>query len=226
MKKILYHGSPKEFNEFDPSKVGERMTSLGLGHYLTPDIELAKSYGQYIMEFEVDLSNMFDWDNLNENQRKHIQEELIKRVPENRISHFGKPKIEVLKNNKEGLNRFKELKEQTKNAYNDYAKARILDDNEIEKYNPNLLSEIGIEDIVVSWREKADLSLANNQQLMTLMNEYAPNLIKEIGYPCAKFSNQIAIYDYKLAIRVDNKLKNELKELINKNNKKQKIKPS
>ena len=64
MKKILYHGSPKEFNEFDPSKVGERMTSLGLGHYLTPDIELAKSYGQYVMEFEVDLSNTVSYTHL------------------------------------------------------------------------------------------------------------------------------------------------------------------
>ena len=225
MKKILYHGSPKEFKEFDPSKVGERITSLGYGHYLTPNKELALEYGNCIMEFEVDLTNIFDWDNLTEKQRKHIEEELIKRVPENRISHFGKPKIEILKNNKEGLNRYKELKEQTKDAYNDYAKARILDDYEIEKYDPSLLDKIDLDDIVVAWRENADLSLANNQQLMTLMNEYAPDLIKELGYPCAKFSDQVAIYDYKLAIRVDNKLKEELKELINKNTK-PKTKPS
>jgi len=103
MKRILYHGSPKEFNEFDPSKVGERITSLGLGHYLTPDIELAKTYGKYVMEFEVDITNIFDWDNLSEKQRKHIEEELIKIIPENRISHFGKPKIEILKNNIEAI---------------------------------------------------------------------------------------------------------------------------
>ena len=84
MKKILYHGSPKEFNEFDPSKVGERITSLGLGHYLTPDIELAKTYGKYVMEFEVDITNIFDWDNLSEKQRKHIEEELIKIIPESK----------------------------------------------------------------------------------------------------------------------------------------------
>jgi len=224
MKRILYHGSPKEFNEFDPSKVGERITSLGLGHYLTPDIELAKTYGKYVMEFEVDITNIFDWDNLSEKQRKHIEEELIKIIPENRISHFGKPKIEILKNNKEGLNRYKELKEQTKDAYNDYAKARILDDYEIEKYDPSLFDKIDLDDIVVAWRENADLSLANSQQLMTLMNEYSPNLIKELDYPCAKFSNQIAIYDHRLATRVDNKLKEELKKLINKNTN-PKIKP-
>ena len=226
MKKILYHGSDKEFNEFDPSKVGEKITSLGLGHYLTPNIELAKSYGNYLMVFEVDLTNVFDWDNLTEKQRKHVEEELIKRVPEDRISHFGKQNIEVLQNDKKGLERFKELKEKTKEAYNDYAKARILDDYEIEKYDPELLNDIELDDVVVAWREKSDLSLANNQQLMTLMNEYSPNLIKELGYPCAKFSDQVAIYDSKLAKRMDNSLKEDLKKLINKNNKKQKRKPS
>lgn len=57
----LYHGAPVEFDEFDPARVGDRLTSLGLGHYLTPNKEMAKQYGENVMEFDVDLSNMLDW---------------------------------------------------------------------------------------------------------------------------------------------------------------------
>lgn len=198
----LYHGAPVEFDEFDPARVGDRLTSLGLGHYLTPNKEMAKQYGENVMEFDVDLSNMLDWQNLTPAQRTQIETALMNSIPESRISHFGERKYEILPRGKEGAARFKELKELTKDAYNDYAKARVLDDADIEEIDPSLFDRLGKDDVVVGWREGGDLSSANSQQLMTLMNEFSPELAKQLGYKASKFSDQIAIYDPKLAKRV------------------------
>lgn len=78
-----------------------------------------------------------------------------------------------------------------------------MDDDEIEKYDPELLKHIKDDELVISWKENPDLKNANNQQLMTLMNEYHPNLIEELGYKSSKFSNQIAIYDNSLAKKIN-----------------------
>lgn len=202
-KVILYHGTNKDFDVFDKFRSGEKLTSLGIGFYLTPDKDLAATYGEIILSFEVDLKNVVDWENLTKKQRNEIEEELLKVVPESRISHFGEQKIEIVSINDDGRKRFQELKEKTIDAYNDYSKARILDDDDIEKYDPTLLKHIKDDEIVISWKENPDLKNANNQQLMTLMNEYHPNLIEELGYKSSKFSNQIAIYDSSLAKKIN-----------------------
>ena len=47
---ILYHGSNKEFNEFDDDKIstGDSSELFGGGYYLTDNIEIAKFYGKMI----------------------------------------------------------------------------------------------------------------------------------------------------------------------------------
>jgi hypothetical protein len=198
----LFHGSDAEFDEFNPTRVGDRLTSLGYGHYLTPDKGIAKEYGKNLMEFDVDTSGFLDWKNMTKDQRGLIEKELLESVPESRISHFGRQKIKVLKRGEAGAKEFKRLKEETKDAYNDYAKARILDDDDIMAIDENLFDSLDVDDVVVGWREAGDLSLANNEQLMTLMNEYRPDLAKELGFKGAIFGNQVAVYDSKIPKRV------------------------
>jgi hypothetical protein len=202
MKEIFYHGAHKEFDQFDPARVGDRMTSLGLGHYLSPNISRAREYGNAIMAFEVDTADFVNWSDLTKIHREQVEDALLSMVPADRIAHFGCNCHEVLPDGKEGAKRYRELKEKTKECYNDYGKARVLTDDEIERYYPDLLATLKEEDLVVHWREATDLSNANAQQLMTLMNEYAPNLIKQLGFKGAMFSDQIALYDHRLATRV------------------------
>ena len=199
----LYHGSPIEFDEFDPARVGDRLTSLGLGHYLTPNKSTAAEYGDNIMEFDVDTSDILDWQNLKPNQRDEIESKLMEAIPAPRIAGFGEKKFEVLPANKEGAKRFKELKEQTKDVYHHAARAKTLTDDEIIKNHPGLIDKIGLEDNVVEWREGGNLKGANDQQLMTLMNEYSPDLARHLGYKGSRFSDQVAIYDSKLATKIN-----------------------
>ena len=48
-----------------------------------------------------------------------------------------------------------------------------------------------------------DLKGANNEQLMTLMNEYSPNLIENLGYKGARFGDEVALFDPKLATKIN-----------------------
>jgi hypothetical protein len=204
----LFHGSDAEFNEFDPARVGDKLTSLGLGHYLTPKESIAKQYGKNIMQFDVDTSSFLDWGNLTKEQRKLIEKELVQSVPQSRISHFGEQKIKILKRDKEGLREFRELQEKTKDAYNDYSKARLLDDDDIMAIDESLFDKLSIDDEVVGWREGGDLSSANNQQLMTLMNEYRPELASELGFKGSIFGDQVAVYDSSIPKRVNSIVEN------------------
>lgn len=198
----LYHGSNTDFKEFSKIPVNLRHVSLGNGHYLTTDKKMAEQYGKLVMVFDVDISNMLDWNNLTKFQRNQVEAELLKYVPKHRIAHFGRLHYEIIKDTPEGRNRFKELQFKTKNAYHEKAKAHVLDDDEIEKIDPSLLEDLESTHDVVAWYEAEDLSSANNEQLLTLMNEFRPDLAKELGYSSSKFGRQIAIYDSKLAKRV------------------------
>jgi len=197
----LYHASPVDFDEFDPSRVGDRMTSLGLGHYLTPDKAKASQYGDNLMEFDVDTTDIFDWKNPTTTQRNEIESKLLDIVPEERISHLGANKVEVVPRNKEGIARFNELKEQTKGAYNDSAKARLLTPIEAKAEIPSFDTEGG--NVAIKWMQGGDLKGANNEQLMTLMNEYSPNLIENLGYKGARFGDEVALFDPKLATKIN-----------------------
>lgn len=65
LTKILYHGSPALFSEFDPSRVGEGDDQAGPGFYFTDDEETAELYAGrrskgastgFVYEVEVSLS--------------------------------------------------------------------------------------------------------------------------------------------------------------------------
>lgn len=64
--KVLYHGTPNEFNKFSYEFLGTNGTLLGKGFYLTDDINVAKAYankGQNgkVMELYVDIKKPLKW---------------------------------------------------------------------------------------------------------------------------------------------------------------------
>lgn len=42
--KLIYHGSPRQFSQFDYRMIGERGTSEGFGFYFTDSVDIAKQY--------------------------------------------------------------------------------------------------------------------------------------------------------------------------------------
>ena len=193
----VYHGTNANFSEFDPSRVGDRVTSLGSGHYLTPNRETAEGYGKNILEANIKGEGMLDWQNLNQEQRAVIENKLMEVVPDSRIAGFGKKKYEVIPDTAEGKSRLKELQDKTRENYHHDARAQTLTDDDIMKNYPGLIDDIGVTDDVVEWREGGSLEDASSQNLMTLMNEYRPELGRELGYNSSKFADQIAVYDPK-----------------------------
>jgi hypothetical protein len=190
----LYHGTNEEFDSFSPMHVGNRLTSLGLAHYLTSDYELASNYGDNVMSFECETTNILDWDNLTSIKRLIIESKLLEYIPKDRIAGFGKEIEITVDENKEGLAKFRELQEKTSGYYHESARAQIKEYNEDNT-------------ITISYKVASGLKIANNQQLMTLMNEYCPNMASDLGYKCSKFSNQYAFYDSNLLKKIsDNKI--------------------
>jgi hypothetical protein len=201
-KEILYHASNVEFDTF--KRFGDRLPSMGLGHYLTPSIDKANQYGSIIMAFEVDTSRCLDWANLTPSQRTDIEHALLKVVPDERIAHYGKPCYEIVPRNKQGQERFREIQAITKNAYNDSAKAKIiLGKNIPENIRNSIQTNQDLSDkAVVKWKTADGLKHAPNQQLMTLMQEFQPELAKRLGYQSARFSDEIVIYSPTLANKI------------------------
>jgi len=192
-----YHGTNADFDEFDPSRVGDRITSLGRGHYFTPNKSTADEYGRNIIEARLSGKNILDWQNIRPEQRGLIESKLMEVVPDSRIAGFGKKRYEVIPANDEGAKRLKELQEKTKGNYHHDARAQTLTDDDIIKNYDGLIDEIGANDDVVEWREGGSLADASGENLMSLMNEYRPELARELGYDGARFGDQIAIFDPK-----------------------------
>ena len=64
--KVLYHGTPNEFNEFSYEFLGTNGTLLGKGFYLTDDTKVAEAYANKgengkIMELYVDIKKPLKW---------------------------------------------------------------------------------------------------------------------------------------------------------------------
>lgn len=196
----LFHASNVDFDEFDPTRVGDRLTALGLGHYLTPNRQKASQYGTNVMEFDVDMSNVLDLNNLNPQNRAMLEKELISSIPDNRLAGFGKRKFKVLPKGKEGAAQFKALKEQTKDNYHEYSRATIADDDDIPDA---MFDQIGDDDVVVTWMEfDGSLDNATPHQLVAMMQEYDQTIPQRLGFEGAKFGDEIAIYNPSLAKRV------------------------
>ncbi|MCY9864958.1 hypothetical protein OTK49_20800 [Vibrio coralliirubri] len=211
----LFHGSNVEFERFE--KCGVRSTSaLGVGYYLTPRLEKAERYGDIVMAFEVDVSGCLPWDDLSTKQRRDVEDFLIKHVPSSVLSKYGEIQYEVVPLNPTGLARTEELRALTESNENDASRARM-----VSKYDsPDHLKDIDRKKFgVVRWRVAGRLDSANNEQLLALAQEYAPEIASHLGYMGAMFGDEVAIYRSGLAVKVG-VLKEDAKfELVQQNKK-------
>ena len=201
---ILYHNSDTWFEVFKHS--GKRIASMGVGHYLSSSKDKAEQYGECSMTWLVDTSNVLDWANLTILQKEKISSVIMEYVPLDRLAGFGEMNIMVLPANESGIEKFNKLIKSTKNYYHDSAKARILTDDEIDEYEPNLLDKIDLDDVVVGWKDVRDLKLAQNEQLMNICQEYLPEIARELGFNGSRFGNEVVIYNSAFATRIDNKI--------------------
>jgi hypothetical protein len=199
----LYHASNVEFDKFDPARVGDRMTALGLGHYLTPNKVKANQYGSKLMEFDVDTKDVLDFSNLTPVQRGEISAELLKQVPTDRLAGFMQPTYKVLSPDDAGDRAFTKLQKQTDSYYHDRAKAIMLDGQEVPE---NIAQDMGIKpgDIVVRYVDssKAGLENATPENILALMQEFDQTIPKKLGYKGASYGDEFAIYDPDLAVKV------------------------
>jgi hypothetical protein len=197
-EEYLYHASNVEFSEFN--RCGDRLTSMGLAHYLTDSLDKAKQYGKFIMTWKVNTSGFLDWKNLNTNDRELIEDALSKSIPEDRLAGFGDNQYTVVKTDGNGLKIFNDMKEKTKDYYHEYARASILSDDDI----PNdIYDTLKDDEVVIGYKEFTDLKRAGNEQLMNLMQQFRPELAKDLGYSGARFGDEIACYDKNLTKKIE-----------------------
>jgi hypothetical protein len=199
----LYHASNVEFDKFDPARVGDRMTALGLGHYLTPNKAKANQYGSKLMEFDVDTKDVLDFSNLTPVQRGEISTELLKQVPTERLAGFMQPTYKKVSADKVGLAEFKRLEEMTANYQHDRARAITMDGNEVPE---GIARDLGIKpnDLVVRYVDssKAGLENATPENILALMQEFDQTIPRKLGYKGASYGDEVAIYDPDLAVKV------------------------
>jgi hypothetical protein len=199
----LYHASNVEFDKFDPARVGDRMTALGLGHYLTPNKAKANQYGSKLMEFDVDTKDVLDFSNLTPVQRGEISTELLKQVPTDRLAGFMQPTYKKVSADKVGLAEFKRLEEMTANYQHDRARAITMDGNEVPE---GIARDLGIKpnDLVVRYVDssKAGLENATPENILALMQEFDQTIPRKLGYKGASYGDEVAIYDPDLAVKV------------------------
>ena len=190
----LYHASDTEFDEFN--RQGDRLTSLGLGNYLTPNKSKASQYGDIVMDFDVDTRNILDWGNLSDTQRNTIKTRLIGSVPDDRLRGFSGVKYEAIPRNSDGEKRFRELQAATKDYYHDRAKAVIVDSDQLPK---GMKKE---SDLYIRYAEnQTNLDNATDANLLSLAQEYDHEIARGLGYKGARFGDEVAIYDKSLAKR-------------------------
>jgi hypothetical protein len=209
----LYHSSTLYFDEFN--RCGDRIASMGVGYYFTNSIDKTKQYGDFIMSWSVNTQGFLDWKNLSNNQLIEISSKLSECIPEDRLAGFGEQQYLVVKENKDGLKTFKQCQENTRLYYHEYAKASILTDDETPK---SIYDELKKDEVVISWREyKGNLNV-DSYQLMALMQQYRPELAKELNFKGSRFGDEIVCYDKTLIKKISNH-----PELVNKKTSKPKI---
>lgn len=194
----LFHGSSEDFDEFN--RMGDKTTSsLGMGHYLTPRMEKAERYGDFVLVFDVDLTNVLDWQNLNVDERASIINVLEQNVPNSVSAKFSKSLFEVVPLDKDGLRRVNELQSLTSNYEADAGKAKMLSRRELpEEYLSIDTRKFG----VVRWKEFSGLIEATDEQLFGLSQEYAPEIARVLGYQGAMYGDEVSIYNSSLASKV------------------------
>ena len=175
----LYHGTDADFDNFE--KMGDKITSIGRGHYFSPDKEIASQYGKNIKELEIKKSDLLDLDNPTSKQKQEIVKLLNEVVPENiRAGYGGIKRIDVTDMPAdEATKLFMQKKKDTENFWHDRAKAKIVEDG--DKY-------------YIQWQEPG-LENASNANLKNLIQEYRQTIPKEMGYKSARNGQEVAIYD-------------------------------
>lgn len=194
----LFHGASEDFDVF--TRMGDKTTSsLGMGHYLTPRREKADRYGDFVLVFDVDVTNVLDWQDLGEGQRDAIVKVLEQNVPESVAAKYSRSLYEVVPLNKEGLRRVNELQAMTSDYEADAGKAKMLSKREFpDEYSSIDTRKFG----VVRWKEFTGLTQATDDQLFGLCQEYAPEIARVLGYSGAAYGDEVAIYSSSLASKV------------------------
>jgi hypothetical protein len=197
----LYHGTNANFDKFD--KVGDKITSIGYGHYFSPNLDVAKQYGKNIKSISIPKKDIIDLDHLTKSQRREIEAKLDAIVPENIKAGYGEYQKKYFKDpskmdkleKDEALQFFDKKIKETEHYYHDRAKAVLnADDN----------------GTYVGWMEQG-LSGARDSDLKYLIQQYDQSIPRELGYKAARNGDEVAIYDTKyvndaLAISVANRL--------------------
>ncbi len=165
---IAYHGSNNDFDEF--SFVGNRLTSMGLGYYFSPDRKKAEQYGDIIKKYKLS-GNFFDWENISVDFKEIIFPVLLEKAGVDIMAGYSSPKSKTFKRDKSGKNEamkfYKEKKEETKGRHHDRSKAKVDFDDEYYK---------------VTWRDADNLDSANNQMIMNLCQNFIHEIVAELGY--------------------------------------------
>ena len=198
-KITLYHGTNANFDKF--GKVGNRITSLGYGHYFTPSMKVAKQYGKNIKAISIDKNSILDLDHLTTPQRNKIVKELKKVVPKNRIAGFGEVKRIDITNmdKKKALKLFEQKKEETKNLWHDRAKASIVKEGNKE---------------YIKWMSDG-LDNASNTNIKNLIQRYDQDIPRKLGYKAVRNGDEVVIYDTNM---VNNSLVKKTKNTLNRYN--------
>lgn len=183
MKKniIAYHGTNNDFNEF--CFVGQKLTSMGLGYYFSPDKKKAEQYGKIVKKYRLS-GNFFDWDNIGDDFKKIIFPILMDTAGKEIMAGYSSEKSKIFSNDKNGKNEamkfYKEKKEETKHRHHDRSKAKVQFEEDHYK---------------ITWRDAENLNGANNQMIMNLCQNFIHEIVAQLGYDGAFYLSEIVVYN-------------------------------
>lgn len=175
-----YHGTDKKFKEFKIK--GDRLTSLGLGFYFTPNLNKAKQYGDIIMTAKLSFNNLLDWGNLTKQDREKIINDLEPDLSVEDIAGFGTimEKIFTAEEKTEARYFYEEKVEETQDYVHDRAKARVRKDKQ--------------GNFIITWMEPS-LESASSENLLALAQQYHNNIADDLGYDGAMYGDEIVVFD-------------------------------
>lgn len=187
---IVYHGTDKKFNEFVFK--GEKLTALGVGFYVTPNLSKAKQYGSNIMELFVNARNILDWGNLSKSDKNKIISTLDNMdIDPNMIAGYGKEmeKRFRITQRDESKKFFDEMKAKTKDYFHDRAKAKVKKDGD---------------EFIITWMTPS-FENASTTNLLALIQQYHNDFASFNGYDAVRYMDEIAMFNANQLKSIDNK---------------------
>lgn len=175
---IAYHATNNDFGEF--GRTGDRIPSLGLGYYFSPDAGKSAQYGNKIMPVYLTADKLLDWDNLSKTDRHVIAAELAKYVPPDQMAGYGSIKEKIFgKDERQAAKQFfEQKKEETKDYFHDRAKPKV---------------EARDSGFAVTWMEPG-LESASPQDLLNLVQRYDNGIAQRLGYDGARSGSEIVVF--------------------------------